>query len=262
METGRFTYGLIGYPLSHSFSQRYFSEKFADNGLTNYYYENFPIQSIEELMPLIEKNPDLQGFNVTVPYKERVIPYTQELDELARQVGAVNTVQILRENGQMLLKGYNTDVYGFSSSLSEWFSEHDAAIPPKALILGTGGASKAVIASLQRMSVEIHLISRNPGKNVYKTYQELNAEDMETHHLIVNTTPVGMFPNVQEAPDIPYQYLDQRHFLYDLIYNPEETNFLQEGKKRGASTHNGEKMLHLQAEKAWEIWRGNTGSED
>lgn len=250
-------YGLIGYPLSHSFSQRYFSEKFAGLGLSGYSYENFPIRSIGELIPLIEKNPDLRGFNVTVPYKEQVIPHIQVLDELARQVGAVNTVRVSRESGRILLSGFNTDVYGFGRSLSEWFSEHGAAIPSKALILGTGGASKAVIASLRQMSVETHLISRNPGKNVYKTYRELDAEDMETHRLIVNTTPVGMFPHVREAPDVPYRYVSRRHFLYDLVYNPGETLFLQKGRKKGANTHNGEKMLYLQAEKAWEIWQGN-----
>ncbi len=255
-------YGLIGYPLSHSFSQRYFTDMFVSEGLLNYSYRNFPISNIRELPDIISKNTALQGFNVTIPYKEQIIPYIDELDHVATKVGAVNTVQVIRNGGKNYLKGYNTDVYGFSSSLEEWISLRGVQLPKQALVLGTGGASKAVAYALFRLNIEVHFISRNAGTNIYKTYEKLEAADMSAHQLIVNTSPVGMFPAVDQCPDIPYQHLNGNHFLYDLIYNPEETLFMRKGKEMGAAARNGERMLYLQADKAWEIWQGNLDEEN
>lgn len=250
-----FLYGLIGFPLSHSFSQKYFTDKFARKGLTDCSYKNFQIGSITELHDLLAKNTDLCGFNVTIPYKEQVIPCINELDDISAQVRSVNTVQVMRKDHAIYLKGYNTDVYGFSRSLQEWFVARSCPLPAQALVLGTGGASKAIMYALHRLNIEAHAISRHASTDVYKTYLQLNAKDICDHQLIVNATPLGMYPNLNECPDIPYQYITGKHFLYDLIYNPEETLFLNKGKERGATVHNGRLMLHLQADKAWEIWK-------
>ena len=248
---------MIGYPLSHSFSQKYFSEKFAKEGLVGYSYRNFPISSIADLYQLLEQFPDLHGFNVTIPYKEKIIPFIDEMDVIAGKIGSVNTVQVMRNGKDIYLKGYNTDVYGFSRSLEEWLTACNEKLPPQALVLGTGGASKAVIHALSRFNMVVHPVSRREGRNVNKTYDQLDATDIAAHPLIVNTTPLGMFPNIGECPAIPYQYLSEKHFLYDLIYNPEVTVFMRKGLERGASVHNGERMLHLQADKAWEIWNND-----
>lgn len=247
-------YGLIGYPLSHSFSQRYFTEKFAKEGLEGYFYKNFPIADIGELYHLLEQQPDLRGFNVTIPYKEQIVPLMNEMDSIAEKTGAVNTVQIVRNGKNISLKGYNTDVYGFSRSLEEWFTTLDAELPQQALVLGAGGASKAVVSALRGFNIVVHLVSRKEGKEIYKTYDQLNAGDIAAHALIINTTPLGMFPNIGEFPAIPYQNLTEKHYLFDLVYNPEETLFMRKGLEKGACVHNGERMLHLQADKAWEIW--------
>ena len=243
-------YGLIGYPLSHSFSQRYFTEKFAKEGRDGYYYRNFPITNIAELSNLLEQHPDLRGFNVTIPYKEQIIPLLDEMDDVAVKTGAVNTVQVVQNGKEIYLKGYNTDVYGFSRSLEEWITE----LPCQALVLGTGGASKAVVYALQNFGMVVNLVSRQEGKGIYKTYNQLNAGDIATHLLIVNTTPLGMFPKTGECSAIPYQYLTEKHYLYDLVYNPRETMFMRKGLERGAFVQNGERMLYLQADRAWEIW--------
>jgi shikimate dehydrogenase len=248
-------YGLIGYPLSHSFSCRYFTEKFAKEGLNGHAYRNFPIENIGRLKDVLHQNPCLLGFNVTIPYKEQVIPYLDTLDAEAAKVGAVNTVRVLRQNGGISLQGFNTDVYGFRKSLEEWFVAHDAGFPAAALVLGTGGASKAVAFVLRQLSVTPHFVSRKAAQGVYKTYGALNATDMAAHLLVVNTSPLGMYPNVATRPDIPYTGLGERHFLYDLVYHPAETEFLRQGKAHGAAVHNGERMLHLQADRAWEIWQ-------
>ncbi len=249
-------YGLIGCPLSHSFSQRYFTEKFVNEGLEGYAYKNFPISNIDELPALLRQQSDLCGFNVTIPYKEQIIPYVNSMDHVAAKIGAVNTVQVTRNDDDIFLKGFNTDVYGFSRSLEEWITARDAEMPKQALVLGTGGASKAVAYALFRLDIDMHLISRYAGDNVYKTYDQLNANDIAIHPLIINASPLGMYPNINECPAIPYQYLTEKHFLYDLVYNPEETMFMIKGKEMGAAVHNGERMLHLQADKAWEIWQG------
>ena len=252
-------YGLIGYPLSHSFSQKYFTEKFANEGLSDCSYRNFPIDNIREIHSLLEQQPDLRGFNVTIPYKEQIIPFLDEMDALAEKTGAVNTVRVTRNEKGIYLKGYNTDVYGFGRSIEEWFREAETRIPKPesrnpALVLGTGGASKAVVSALSQLDIDVHLVSRKECRRVYKTYGQLTGDDMAAHSLIVNTTPLGMFPNTNECPPIPYQYVTERHFLYDLVYNPSETLFMRKGREMGATVHNGERMLHLQADKAWEIF--------
>jgi len=254
IEMNQILYGLIGYPLSHSFSQKYFSEKFVRDGLVGYSYNIFPISSIADLYQLLEQFPNLRGINVTIPYKEQIIPFMDEMDILAEKTGAVNTVQVMRNGKEIYLKGYNTDVYGFSRSLEEWFTACNAELPSRALVLGTGGASKAVAYSLSCLGMVVHLVSRRKDVNVYKTYDQLDVVDVDTHRLIVNTTPLGMFPNTGECPAIPYSYLTEKHYLFDLVYNPKETLFMKKGVDVGASVYNGERMLHLQADKAWEIW--------
>lgn len=241
-------YGLIGHPLTHSFSQRYFTEKFAQLGIPAR-YENFPIGKIELLPQLIAAHPDLRGLNVTIPYKEQVLPFLHTLDATAAAVGAVNTIRI---DGDRML-GYNTDVYGFRQSIKPFLtSAHE-----RALILGSGGASKAVYYALKEIGIDCFFVSRDknklPGKNVLG-WEELNEYVMQAFKLIVNTTPLGMFPDVEEAPALPYSALTPEHLLYDLIYNPAETQFMKRGKAAGATAMNGLDMLRLQAEQAWQIW--------
>ena len=243
--------------MSHSFSQKYFNEKFANEGRQEYSYRNFPLEKISGLSNLLVQQRDLCGFNVTIPYKEQIIPFIDEMDSVAEKTGAVNTVQIIRNGKEIYLKGYNTDVYGFTRSLKEWFSALHAEFPRQALVLGTGGASKAVVYALRCLNITVRLISRKEGRYIYKTYDQLNAADMVAHSLIVNTTPLGMFPNIDECPELPYLYLTKKHYLYDLIYNPEVTLLMRKSSKMGASVHNGERMLQLQADKAWEIWNAN-----
>lgn len=241
-------YGLIGYPLEHSFSKRYFTEKFAREGITGHVYQLFPITAIEELPALLAAHPNLQGLNVTIPYKQAVLPLLDELDENARAVGAVNTIRI--RDGR--LQGFNTDIYGFERSLRRFLQTADEA-PGAALVLGTGGASKAVRFVLERLHLAYLLVSRHAERGDL-VYEDLDRDLVATHPLIINTTPLGMAPAVDTHPDLPYQYLTAAHFLYDLVYNPEKTVFLTEGEKRGAATMNGLEMLYLQAEKAWDIW--------
>ena len=236
-------FGLIGHPLGHSFSQAYFTAKFAREEI-DACYENFDLEDISEIHQLLDKHPDLKGFNVTIPYKEAIIPYLDELDPEAEAVGAVNTVKVL-ENGR--LKGYNTDVLGIEATL-----RYLAKLNP-ALLLGTGGASKAVQFVLKKHHIPYHLVSRDPQKGHF-TYTTLNPDIIKEHLLIINATPVGMSPNIDEAPVIPYDALTSQHVLFDLIYNPEETLFLKRGKERNAQTINGLSMLYAQAEAAWKIW--------
>lgn len=254
-------FGLIGFPLSHSFSEQYFTEKFQREGIKDAMYRKFPITDINLVPDLIKSHPNLKGFNVTIPYKETIIPLLDELDETAKQVGAVNCVVVsglgpaTHRVGDPTpqLTGYNTDVYGFRQSIKPFLASHHE----RALILGTGGASKAVEYVLRGIGVECVFVSRQknelPGKQVL-TYAELNRYVLDAFKLIVNCTPVGTFPNVNEAPDIPFEYITSDHFLYDLVYNPAETEFLRRGKERGAMIQNGYDMLKMQAEKAWEIF--------
>ena len=239
-------YGLIGYPLSHSFSKKYFSDKFELEGIENHSYNLFPIEHIDDLPMLLSSFADLRGLNVTIPYKEYVLDFLDEIDDAAAAIGAVNTISII--DGK--LKGYNTDVYGFEISLSKLIGK---AKINQALILGTGGASKACAYVLKKLEIPFKYVSRTK-KLGQLTYPELSEQIIDDYQLIINTTPLGTFPNEHTSPDIPYNNLSSKHYLYDLVYNPQVSQFLNRGKERGAAIKNGLEMLHLQAEKAWEIW--------
>ncbi|MFV0290328.1 MAG: shikimate dehydrogenase family protein [Mangrovibacterium sp.] len=244
------TFGLIGYRLGHSFSKSYFNRKFTLNNIDDCVFENFELDTIADFPQLISEEPSLVGLNCTIPYKQEVMCYLDEIDAVARQIGAVNTIKIIRGE-KLRLVGYNTDSYGFEMSLKPLLcSFHD-----KALILGTGGAAKAVKYVLEKLNINVVLVSRASAKSHgVLSYEDLTEEVIHARKLIVNTTPCGTTPNVDECPEIPYEYLGSEHCLYDLIYNPEETKFLKKGRERGATIKNGLEMLHLQAEKAWEIW--------
>lgn len=241
-------YGLLGKTLKHSFSKDFFEKKFEREQL-ECSYENFEINDISHLDEILNSQNDLQGFNVTIPYKEQIIPFLDELSEEAKVIGAVNTVKIIEKDGNKKLVGYNTDAHGFSKSLKPFLTLHHQ----KALVLGTGGASKAVVYSLMKLGIDVIQVSRDRNKSPI-TYSELSGELLKHYLLIVNTTPLGMYPDSDSFPDIPYHGITKEHLLYDLVYNPEETLFLKKGKEQGAETMNGKQMLVLQAEKAWEIW--------
>ena len=242
-------FGLIGYPLGHSFSKNYFNEKFANEDI-DAVYMNFEIPSINDLPQVIAENPELKGLNVTIPYKEKVISYLDELDKDAREIGAINVIKVIRQkDSDPKLVGYNSDVIGFTKSIEPLLEPHHK----KALILGTGGASKAVFHGLKQLGVEGTFVSRHERPNMF-TYEELTAEVMDEYSVIVNTTPVGMYPHTDECPDTPYQYLTPNHLLYDLLYNPDVTLFMKKGEEKGATTKNGLEMLLLQAFAAWDIW--------
>ncbi len=243
------TYGLIGYPLKHSFSRAFFTEKFTKE-MIDAIYLNFEIENISLLTDIIESHPTLKGLNVTIPYKEQVIPFLTEIDPLAQTIGAVNVIKVLRENGKVKLIGYNSDMIGFQHSISPLI---DKDIHTKALILGTGGASKAVFSGLKAIGIEPVFVSRTPHSEQL-SYSEINQEIINNYKVIVNASPLGTFPNINDAPDIPYHLLSNDHLLYDLVYNPAETKFLQLGKQQGATIKNGAEMLELQARAAWKIW--------
>ncbi len=241
------TYGLIGKTLGHSFSKRYFTEKFEKEEI-NARYELFELPDIVQFPALVDGNY-LSGLNVTIPYKEQIIPFLDELDTVAQEVGAVNTIRFIRSESRMMLKGYNTDVAGFANSFAPLLQpQHKSA-----LILGTGGASKAVTYALKTLNIGYKFVSRKPSGDNY-SYQQLTKEIIEKYKIIINCTPAGTFPNVDAAPEIPYQYLSSGHLLYDLIYNPEKTLFCKLGEKRGATIKNGLDMLYGQAIAAWKIW--------
>lgn len=243
-------YGLIGYPLKHSFSISYFNEKFQSENI-DAEYVNFEIPRIEDFMEVVEENPNLRGLNATIPYKEQVIPYLDELDKDTAKIGAVNVIKIIPQGkGDVKLVGYNSDIVGFTRSIEPLLQSHHV----KALILGTGGASKAVFHGLANLGIEATFVSRTKKSNDILTYQELTPEIMQEHTVIVNTTPLGMYPNVDACPDIPYDQLTPNHLLYDLLYNPHETLFMKKGMERGATVKNGLEMLLLQAFVSWEIW--------
>lgn len=235
-------YGLIGYPLTYSFSPSYFAAKFEAKGILDTEYMSYPLEQIADVQGLIDQG--MSGFNVTIPYKEQIIPYLDELSDAAKSIGAVNTVKI--EDGR--LKGYNTDVFGLENSL---YTLLDGACVDKALILGTGGASKACQYVLDQMGIEYQLVSR---KAKYLTYAQLDADIISTHKLIINTTPLGTSPDVDTCPDIPYKLLSDSHFAFDLVYNPEKSLFLTRSEKQGAAIKNGLSMLHDQADESWSIW--------
>lgn len=242
-------YGLIGYPLKHSFSKGYFNEKFESENI-DAEYVNFEIPSIKDFKDVIADNPDLKGLNVTIPYKEQVIPYLDGLSADAEKIGAINVIKIEHDNkGKTKLIGYNSDIIGFVESIKPLLLDSHK----KALILGTGGASKAVYHGLLKLGIESTFVSRTP-KFKMLTYEELTKEIIDEHTVIVNCTPVGMYPHVDECPQIPYEYLTSKHLLYDLLYNPNTTLFMKKGEEHGATTKNGLEMLLLQAFAAWEIW--------
>lgn len=245
-------YGLIGYPLGHSFSAAFFAEKFAREGIDAEYH-NFEIPAIEQLSEVVAAHPTLRGLNVTIPYKQSVMPLLDALSDEARAIGAVNVIRIGRSADGIRLEGHNSDVIGFTESIRPLLkSEHR-----RALVLGTGGASKAVLHGLHSLGIETRSVSRKPHPGGF-TYAELTPAVLSEFTVIVNCSPVGMFPHIDEAPDIPYEALTPAHLLYDLVYNPLETEFLRRGAAQGALTKNGLEMLHLQALAAWDIWHDRT----
>jgi len=246
-EKKQFRYGLLGKGISYSFSKGYFGKKFEALGLDDHTYENFDLPQIEMFAQLLSIEKQLCGMNVTIPYKEAILPYLSEIDQVASEIGAVNTVQFT-ENG---LKGYNTDTYGFQNSLAPHLKQQHT----KALVLGTGGASKAILYTLKEMNIGSSIVSRSPSFGQIG-YTSLNSEIIREHTLIINCTPLGTHPNIADKAPIPYNYISKEHLLFDLIYNPAKSAFLLEGESRGAAICNGLRMLELQAEKSWEIWNG------
>lgn len=242
-------YGLIGYPLTHSFSKRYFAEKFAKEGIVNCRYDIFELPTIQELPQLLIENPTIKGLNVTIPHKLAVLPFLKSLDISAEKIGAVNVIKVLADGS---LIGYNSDYYGFRQSLEDW-EAFQLLRPSKALLLGEGGASKAVKVALTDIGIDYQTVSRHASKGNL-LYQEISEEILSSHTLLINCTPLGTYPNTETYPLLPYHYLTSCHLLYDLVYNPAQTLFMQKGMERGASVHNGLRMLELQAEKSWEIW--------
>ena len=236
-------YGLIGYPLSHSFSPTYFNQKFKELGL-DAHYAAYPLENINQFCDLIQ-NTTFKGINVTIPYKESIMPFLDDIDSVAQAIGAVNTIDI--KNGKT--KGYNTDASGFEKSLSSWLPKDE---PLKALVLGNGGAAKAVHYVLEKLNINYQIVSRDPNRGL--VYEDVNKEILADHKIIINTTPLGMYPNVDQSPHLPYYLLNEKYFLYDLIYNPEKTLFLTEGFNRNSKIKNGYDMLIHQAEDAWKIW--------
>lgn len=242
-------FGLIGYPLSHSFSRKFFTEKFSAERIDAEYL-NFELENIEQLPHVIASHPDLIGLNVTIPYKEQVITFLDFIDEPATLIQAVNTIRIHRSGHHVSLHGYNTDIHGFQESIRPLIQKYHH----KALILGTGGASKAVVKAFENLKIETILVSRNPEEKGELSYNDLDEDVMDNYKIIVNTTPIGTYPNIEGCPAIPFELITSKHLLFDLVYNPEVTEFLKQGKQRGATTKNGLEMLHLQALASWEIW--------
>jgi shikimate dehydrogenase len=246
-------FGLIGYPLSHSFSQKFFTEKFLQENIVNANYDNFPIPSIESFAALWKENPNLEGLNVTIPYKKEVIPFLQHSSAVVQEIHACNCIRKFNNE----LYGYNTDVIGFEKSLLPFLKPHHS----HALILGTGGASAAVQWVLQKLNIQFQIVSRrgntleeNSEMKASLSYDQLSASVIESHTLIINTSPLGMYPNTNEAPNIAYDAITAQHHLYDLVYNPTETLFMKNGLAKGATVQNGLDMLHIQAEESWAIW--------
>lgn len=241
-------YGIIGYPLGHSYSRGFFTDKFQKEGIDAQYL-NFPIPSADQLREVVVENPELRGLNVTLPYKQAVIPMLDELSDEAREIGAVNVIRVRRKNGIPFLKGFNSDIIGFMNSIRPLLKPNHR----KALILGTGGASRAVRVGLERLGIDWTYVSRTPAKGRY-TYEELTPEILEDYQVVVNCSPVGMYPNKDACPAIPYEALTPGHLLFDVVYNPEETLFMKRGAEQGAVVKNGLEMLYLQAVASWEFW--------
>jgi shikimate dehydrogenase len=245
-------YGLIGYPLGHSFSQTYFTRKFISEKITDCSYENYPLTTLDLLPELLTRETDLQGLNVTIPYKSEVFRFIDVLDSEARDIGAVNVLKIRRSGNKIRLFGFNSDITGIYDSLSPYLNDSIK----NALVLGTGGSSRAVCYVLRKFGLKVTVVSRKRGEGLID-YSEIDSAVIKKTGLIVNTTPLGMFPNTETRPDIDYSLLGSEHVLFDLVYNPEITAFLRKGEEQGCSVIPGLKMLHSQAEKAWEIWNNN-----
>jgi shikimate dehydrogenase len=243
------TFGLIGYPLSHSFSKKYFKDKFEREHITGSQYELFPLEEIVQLLPLLSHTEGLRGLNVTIPYKLSVIPFLDEVEEAALNIGAVNCISVENREGVQWLKGYNTDAYGFATSLGPLIKPHHT----KALIFGDGGAAKAVKYVLHKLGIDYQVVVRKEAQGCI-LYSDITPEVLQSHTLLINTTPLGMSPQTNGCPDFPYQFLTDQHLAYDLVYNPEETLFLKKASAQGAKIKNGMEMLYLQAERSWEIW--------
>ncbi|HCY41384.1 MAG TPA: shikimate dehydrogenase [Prolixibacteraceae bacterium] len=245
------TFGLIGHRLGYSFSRKFFAEKFEHENLADHEYVNFELDSIDEFPGIFDQNKNICGLNCTIPYKQQIMQFLDEIDAEAAQIGAVNTVKISYKDGSRFLKGFNTDIYGFENSLAPMLEEKHK----KALILGTGGASKAIKHILDKLKIEY--LSASIEDQLFDNeirYNEITDELLKEYLIIVHATPIGTFPNVDNCPDIPYQSITSNHVLFDLVYNPEETLFLKKGKAQGAKIKNGLEMLYLQAIRAWEIW--------
>jgi shikimate dehydrogenase len=256
-------YGLIGYPLTHSFSKKYFTQKFLDENITDSVYDLYTLEHIKDLQDLLDQHPNICGLNVTIPHKQNVLKYLDWIEHDARNAGAVNCIRVIKqspllaafsgevgiEGHDFRLEGFNTDIYGFEQSLRPLLKGHHT----DALVLGDGGAAKAVKCVLQNLEINYKVVSRRPhGDNLL--FKDLKPKHIKSHKLIINTTPLGTAPNAEECPDIPYEAITDDHLLYDLVYNPPETLFLRKGAERGATPKNGYEMLVLQAERSWEIW--------
>ena len=239
-------FGLIGYPLSHSFSKKFFEDKFQREGITGCAYELFPIATIDELPGLLSLYPDLCGLNVTIPYKQSVIPFLNDTSNLPNGLAACNCIKIANNK----LSGYNTDVIGFEDSFKPMLQPHHR----RALILGSGGAALAVAWCLRKLGIEHAIVSRKGGQGSFLKYEAVDEDVIATHHIIINTTPLGMYPNVDQCPPLLYDALTAQHYLFDLTYNPSKTLFLRRGEEKGAAIKNGEEMLIVQAEESWKIW--------
>lgn len=242
------TYGLIGYPLGHSFSQRFFTQKFEEEQIEAQYL-NFELEDLTTIKEVL-KDKTIKGLNVTIPYKKDIFAYLDEVSDEAKAIGAVNVIKLIRENNQLKLVGYNSDIFGFKESIRPLLKPFHQ----KALVLGTGGASNAIKVGLSQLGITTQSVSRTKQDDTI-TYNEVTKEVLTEYNIIVNCTPLGTYPNIEGAPDIPYQHLSTQHLLYDLVYNPAETSFLRQGRVQGATTKNGLEMLYLQAIKAWEIWQ-------
>lgn len=242
-------YGLIGFPLTHSFSKRYFTEKFETEKIDSS-YDNFEIDNIRKFPEIIKNNPELIGLNVTIPYKELIIPFLDELNDSAREIAAVNTVKIIRSDSVVMLKGFNTDTFGFETSLKPLLKEHHK----KALILGTGGASKALKYVLKKLEIEFISASIEELKENEIRYEDIDEKMLNERLLIINATPLGTYPKTDTYPSIPYKFITEKHLLFDLVYNPEVTQFMAKGLQNGATVKNGYEMLLNQAIKSYQIW--------
>lgn len=245
--------GLIGFPLGHSFSKSYYLSKFENENITGVDYDLYALERIDHFIDLLKNDVNFKGFNVTIPYKQSVMELVDELSIEAKEIGAVNCITVHRtDDNNLRLNGYNTDAFGFENSLAPLLKKHHN----RALVLGNGGAAKAVFYTFNKLGIPYSIVSRNPS-NGDLTYDKINKDVMDAHSIIVNCSPVGTFPNTEECPNIPYEHITDKHLLYDLIYNPAETLFLKKGKAHGATIKNGYEMLVLQAEENWQIWNGN-----